>query len=153
MADSTSGTHHEVETKLDAEADFLLPDLSALPHVSGVADGEVHELEAVYLDSADLRLARHGTTFRRRTGGTDAGWHLKLPAAKTGRIEVRRAAGRSVGDVPRQLLGLVRVQVRGADGGPGGEGQHPAHRAPAARRGRRGAGRGGRRPRHRRGDG
>src|SRR5690348_766417 len=50
---------------------------------------------------------------RRRTGGTDAGWHLKLPAAKKGRIEVRRGLGRSERTVPPQLLGLVRVQLRG----------------------------------------
>src|SRR5690348_17800626 len=46
---------------------------------------------------------------RRRTGGPDAGWHLKLPAAKQGRIEVRRGLGRSERAVPPQLLGLVRV--------------------------------------------
>jgi CHAD domain-containing protein len=114
MATSTSsGTHHEIENKLDADAGFVLPNLCDLPGVTAVDDGEVQDLEAVYLDSDDLRLIRHGTTFRRRTGGTDAGWHLKLPAAKKGRIEVRRALGRSVRTVPPQLLGLVRVQLRG----------------------------------------
>ena len=106
-------THLEIEVKLDAGSDFVLPDLGGLPGVSAVEDDEVQQLEAVYLDSADLRLARHGTTFRRRTGGSDAGWHLKLPAAKQGRIEVRRAPGRSVQAVPPKLLGLVRVQLRG----------------------------------------
>lgn len=110
---SSSGTHHEIESKLDADADFVLPDLTGLPGVTAIDDGEVQDLEAVYLDSEDLRLARHGTTFRRRTGGSDAGWHLKLPAAKTGRIEVRRGLGRSERTVPPQLLGLVRVQLRG----------------------------------------
>ena len=110
---SSPGTHHEIETKLDADVDFVLPDLSGLPGVASVTDDETQELEAVYLDSEDLRLARHGTTFRRRTGGPDAGWHLKLPAAKQGRIEVRRGLGRSEKAVPPQLLGLVRVQLRG----------------------------------------
>jgi CHAD domain-containing protein len=110
---SSSGTHHEIEIKLDADADFRMPDLTGLPGVSTMADGEIQELAAVYLDSEDLRLARHGTTFRRRTGGSDAGWHLKLPAAKQGRIEVRRGLGRSERAVPPQLLGLVRVQLRG----------------------------------------
>ncbi|WP_242418751.1 CYTH domain-containing protein, partial [Frankia sp. CpI1-P] len=36
-------------------------------------------LDAVYYDSDDLRLARNQITLRRRTGGHDAGWHLKLP--------------------------------------------------------------------------
>jgi CHAD domain-containing protein len=110
---SSSGTHHEIENKLDADADFVLPDLAGQPAVTAVDAAEIQDLEAVYLDSEDLRLARHGTTFRRRTGGSDAGWHLKLPAAKHGRIEVRRALGRSERMVPPQLLGLVRVQLRG----------------------------------------
>jgi CHAD domain-containing protein len=114
MATTTdAGTHHEVEIKLDAERSFVLPDLHGLPGVTAVGAGEVQQLEAVYLDSADLRLARHGTTFRRRTGGTDAGWHLKLPDAGQGRIEVRRGLGRSVSAAPPKLLGLVRVQLRG----------------------------------------
>lgn len=110
---SSSGTHHEIENKLDADADFVLPDLVGLPGVIAVDNGEIQELEAVYLDSEDLRLAQHGTTFRRRTGGTDAGWHLKIPAAKRGRIEIRRGLGRSEKAVPPQLLKLVRVQLRG----------------------------------------
>jgi hypothetical protein len=90
-------TYLEIELKLEADPSFVLPDLAGLPGVTSVEDAQLQELEAVYLDSADLRLARHGTTFRRRTGGTDAGWHLKLPAAKQGRIEVRRAPGRMAG--------------------------------------------------------
>lgn len=116
-ADGTD-TYLEIELKLEADPTFVLPDLAGLPGVTSVEAGQLQELEAVYLDSADLRLVRHGTTFRRRTGGTDAGWHLKLPAAKEGRIEVRRAPGRSVTAVPPKLLGLVRVQLRGEPVGP-----------------------------------
>jgi hypothetical protein len=35
-------------------------------------------LEAVYYDAPDLRQLFEGVTLRRRTGGEDAGWHLKL---------------------------------------------------------------------------
>ena len=77
---TAAGTDQEVEVKLDAGPEVTLPDLTALPGVVAVAAGEDQHLEAVYLDSADLRLLRHGTTLRRRTGGSDAGWHLKLPA-------------------------------------------------------------------------
>jgi hypothetical protein len=35
--------------------------------------------EADYYDTDDLRLIRGGITLRRRRGGDDAGWHLKLP--------------------------------------------------------------------------
>jgi CHAD domain-containing protein len=114
MASSTDiGPHHEIEIKLDAAQDFALPDLQVLPGVVDVRDGGVHQLEAVYLDSPDLRLIRHGTTFRRRTGGDDAGWHLKLPAGGKTRIEVRRELGGEGDAVPPALLGLVRAQLRG----------------------------------------
>ena len=114
----TSRTHLEIETKLDADPNFVLPDLSGRAGVVAIGTGVVHELEAIYLDSDDLRLIRHGTTLRRRTGGPDAGWHLKLPAAKHGRIEVQRELGRSEQEVPKELLGLVRVQLRDEPVGP-----------------------------------
>ena len=37
-------------------------------------------LHAVYYDTPGLDLAARHITLRRRTGGTDASWHLKLPA-------------------------------------------------------------------------
>ena len=42
-------------------------------------------LDAVYYDTSAHDLARHRITLRRRTGGTDAGWHLKLPAGQDSR--------------------------------------------------------------------
>ena len=39
-------------------------------------------LTAAYLDTDDLRLARWRVSLRRREGGTDEGWHLKLPVAQ-----------------------------------------------------------------------
>ena len=111
---SASGIHTEVEIKLDADAGFVVPNLGRLPGVTAVEHGGTAELIAHYVDSPGLRLARHGTTFRRRTGGKDEGWHLKLPAAKkSGRLEIHELAGQSVHDVPPKLLSLVRVQLRG----------------------------------------
>ena len=46
-------------------------------------------LSTVYFDTEDLRLARSGITLRRRSGGSDDGWHLKLPAGSDARDEVR----------------------------------------------------------------
>jgi CHAD domain-containing protein len=116
---STPGLHREIEDKLDADTAFELPDLSDLPGVTGVGPVVVEELDAVYLDSADLGLARHDITLRHRTGGDDAGWHLKLPDPKRGRLEVRRPSaptGAAPDDleVPADLLALLRVQLRGA---------------------------------------
>ncbi|MGH3480415.1 MAG: CYTH domain-containing protein, partial [Nocardioidaceae bacterium] len=81
------GTHLEVERKYDAAPEARLPDLTRLPGVAGVAEPEQYDLDAVYFDTADLALARGRITLRRRTGGHDAGWHLKLPAGTPGRQE------------------------------------------------------------------
>ena len=55
--------------------------MPALAGVGPVARGRTgsRELEAVYHDTADLALARRGSTLRRRVRGQDSGWHLKLP--------------------------------------------------------------------------
>lgn len=45
-----------------------------------VTELPAEHLVAQYLDTADGRMARWGVTLRRREGGHDAGWHLKLPA-------------------------------------------------------------------------
>lgn len=82
----TDPDHHlEIETKLEIDPGVALPDVLQNGAVVGagivaLSDPVVHDLEAAYWDTVDLRLldARH--TLRRRTGGTDAGWHLKLPA-------------------------------------------------------------------------
>jgi CHAD domain-containing protein len=117
-----AGTHHEIEIKLDADPGFALPDLTTLPGVGSVGAAAEHQLEATYLDSADYRLIRGGSTLRRRTGGTDEGWHLKLKQPIKGdadsRLEIQKPLGRSVRTVPPALLGLVRVQLRGAEVNP-----------------------------------
>lgn len=70
----------EVEDKYEVPDGFELPDVGGLTGVAGVNDADTAELEAVYYDTDDLRLARSRITMRRRTGGGDAGWHVKLPA-------------------------------------------------------------------------
>ena len=67
----------EHEVKLSVDADFEMPDL-ALAGLPVVERGRAVTLTATYYDTDDLRLARSRATFRRRTGGKDAGWHLKL---------------------------------------------------------------------------
>src|SRR5436190_1704042 len=100
-------SHVEVERKYETDSAFTLPDLRDVPGVTRVADPERHTLLARYYDTADLRLARRGVTLRRRTGGTDDGWHLKLPRAKGERQEVRRPAGTAADSVPADLAELV----------------------------------------------
>ena len=57
-------------------------------------------------------LARPFPGVRRRTGGEDAGWHVKLPGGKDTRTEVRLPLGRAVRSVPIALLPHVRALVR-----------------------------------------
>lgn len=76
----------EVERKYDVDAETALPDWAALPGVARVGAAEPRELDARYLDTADGRLARARTALRRRTGGPDAGWHIKQ-ATPAGKIE------------------------------------------------------------------
>lgn len=110
--------HVEVEDKYTAEESLRLPALVGLPSVARVGQPEEFTLEATYVDTTDLRLAARGMTLRRRTGGTDAGWHLKLPIADGSRQEIRRPLDRSRSarpPVPAALLRLVRAHVRDAE--------------------------------------
>jgi CHAD domain-containing protein len=112
----TSG-HLEVETKYDVDEGFAVPDVSGLPDVATVDEPVEHLLEAVYLDTDDLRLLRARVTLRRRTGGSDAGWHLKLPAG-TARRELHAPLGRAVKNPPKGFLAPVTGILRDARTGP-----------------------------------
>jgi CHAD domain-containing protein len=108
----------EIETKYELPGDAELPSFTSLPQVSGTSKAPLQELEADYYDTADLRLIRAGITLRRRRGGEDAGWHLKLPQAADSRLEIRLPLGRTGARVPRELSELVRVHTRGMALGP-----------------------------------
>ncbi|MDN3294714.1 CYTH and CHAD domain-containing protein [Streptomyces ficellus] len=101
----------EIERKYEATPDTRLPDLTGVAGIARVLDKGVADLDAVYYDTGDLRLARASVTLRRRTGGDDAGWHLKLPVAPGVRDELRAPLEDGV---PRSLAGLVRARTRGA---------------------------------------
>ncbi|OIJ69443.1 CYTH and CHAD domain-containing protein [Streptomyces mangrovisoli] len=104
-------TKREIERKYESD-DSGLPDLTGVAGVAAVIDKGVADLDATYYDTSDERLASASLTLRRRTGGTDAGWHLKLPVAPGVRDEVQ--APLSAG-VPRALAALVRSRVRDAE--------------------------------------
>ncbi|MFM9369549.1 CHAD domain-containing protein [Streptomyces sp. Da 82-17] len=110
-------TKREIERKYEATATGDsdgpgLPDLTRVPGVAAVLDRGTVDLDATYYDTADLRLAASSRTLRRRTGGDDAGWHLKLPVAAGVRDEVQAPLSDRV---PRALAGLVRSRVRDAE--------------------------------------
>lgn len=103
----------EIERKFEVDDDFVLPALSIVDGVAAQSRAQQYDLASTYFDTVDLRLASAGVTLRRRTGGADDGWHLKLPVAAEERREVREAlgAGRRV---PAALSRRVRVHVRDA---------------------------------------
>ena len=113
----TPTVHREVERKLRVPSDFVLPDLVSEGLVTSIAPGASFDMAAVYHDTPRLSLFRWRATLRRREGGSDAGWHLKLPvagASSTSRDEIRvpLLAG-AVGSVPAALVDIVSPLIRG----------------------------------------
>jgi inorganic triphosphatase YgiF len=102
---SSSGDYLETEQKYDAGADFVLPDLGRLGG-RRTADPKRIYLSATYFDTEDLDLIKHRITLRRRVGGDDEGWHLKLPVRTDTRQEVRAPLDDS-GSVPARLAAQV----------------------------------------------
>src|SRR5680860_293019 len=104
--------HDEIERKYDVDASRDVPDLTVLRGVDKMAPPVELDQVAVYFDTADLRLLSAGVTLRRRTGGVDDGWHLKLPRDGDRRQEVRLALGEPDDGPPDLLLDRVRALVR-----------------------------------------
>jgi CHAD domain-containing protein len=102
----------EVERKYDVKDSAVLPPLQDLPGVRSVDPPVEHQLSAEYFDTTDLRLVSHRITLRRRTGGDDAGWHLKLPSSVDERQEHHEPLGKETEAIPGALLELIRVHTR-----------------------------------------
>lgn len=105
--------HLETERKYDVDPDFAVPDFRSIPGCTGVSAPERYQLSATYFDTADMRLAAHGVTLRRRTGGTDEGWHLKLPVQPGTRREVHVPLSAGTGAVPQRMEALVAEITEG----------------------------------------
>ncbi|GIG30442.1 CYTH and CHAD domain-containing protein [Cellulomonas marina] len=136
----TDGVQTERERTYDVGHGGDLPDLAALAAeavpdlperlrevVTGArVETDRYALRTVYLDTEDLRLATAGITLRRREGGADDGWHVKLPAS-TGASRDSSSRGGGDGneqtrtevhrpltddeDPPAELLRLVRART------------------------------------------
>ncbi|GHF86630.1 CYTH and CHAD domain-containing protein [Streptomyces sp. NRRL_ISP-5395] len=108
-------TKREIERKYEATDDTRLPDLTRAAGVDRSVHRGLTELDAVYHDTADLRLAADALTLRRRTGGADEGWHLKFPVATGIRDELHEPLADTL---PRPLAALLRSRVRHAELAP-----------------------------------
>jgi inorganic triphosphatase YgiF len=102
----------EIEQKYDAGPDFELPDLGTLPGYA-VTEPETFHLNATYFDTDDLRLAANKVTLRRRTGGEDDAWHLKLPVRPGTRRERHLPLSAGTGTVPEEMQAMVAEYTGG----------------------------------------
>jgi hypothetical protein len=130
----------EIERKYDVDDEAAVPDLVGVGVGAGAGAGggagsalevarvvldPAASLSATYHDTPDHRLLGARVTLRRRTGGHDAGWHLKLPpeVAGGGRREVHHPLGADDESVPAELLDRVTALLgTGGDGGGDGDG-------------------------------
>ncbi|WP_433301030.1 CHAD domain-containing protein [Actinoplanes sp. CA-030573] len=101
-----------------------MPSLVGTAGIRDAAPAETHDLDATYFDTDELTLMQNRRTLRRRTGGGDAGWHLKTPGTGGSRTEHRlplngdrdgEQSSDQNGDqntVPAELRGQVRAIIR-----------------------------------------
>ncbi|RFA20224.1 CYTH and CHAD domain-containing protein [Subtercola boreus] len=102
--------HIEIERKYDVDDTTVVPDLTGVGSIARVSEPDTATLHAVYYDTADFRLASERIVLRRRGGGADEGWHIKLPGDE-GRLELHWPLG-DESPVPAAVLDLVLVHVR-----------------------------------------
>ena len=121
-----TGEHEQIETerKYDVDTGFVLPDLTGAGGSASMAPPDVQRLEATYFDTDDLRLIGAHITLRRRTGGDDAGWHIKLPVGG----DTRREVHFPLGPPGRVVPGRDRRRGR-----PAGRAGRPCARSPGWR--------------------
>jgi CHAD domain-containing protein len=94
----------EREVKLSVGSDFTLPALQT--------EATPRHLRAVYYDTEDQRLARHGVTLRRRLEDGRDLWQLKLPSDDD-RLELEEEADGP--DIPADFTRLLTAFTRGAE--------------------------------------
>lgn len=109
---SKTARYTEIERKFAVTENTVSPSFEGLSAVAEVVRTGTQHLDAVYFDTPDRDLAAHRITLRRRTGGSDAGWHLKLPAGVDTRTEVRAPLGTATDTVPEDLRDIVLAIVR-----------------------------------------
>ncbi|MGE2730333.1 CHAD domain-containing protein [Mycolicibacterium vaccae] len=107
----------ETERKFEVVDSSVAPSFDGLSVVARVERLPSQPLEAVYFDTSEFDLARRRITLRRRTGGVDEGWHVKLPAGTAfgpdTRTEIRHPlADADETSVPASIRDVVLAIVR-----------------------------------------
>lgn len=105
----------ERERKFDLDPGRPVPRLSAVEPVVMQRETARIVLDATYFDTDDARLLRAGITLRRRTGGVDDGWHLKLPVSPNVRDEIQLPLAAGDLNVPVELTDRIRGRADPTD--------------------------------------
>jgi len=114
---NASGAHvtSEIEEKFDLpHRRWVVPELAGVGRIRRSGPVRRPHLDATYFDTAGRALAGAGITVRRRTGGDDEGWHVKLRAVKGARTEVQFPLGRAVRRPPAAIQRLLTAPTAGA---------------------------------------
>lgn len=115
MAKAARASRHvELERKFGVPESGVSPSFDGMPGVVTRAERlPTQYLEATYFDTARHDLAANRITLRRRSGGSDAGWHLKLPSAVGANAEARAELRVPLDpDLPAELRDMVLAIVR-----------------------------------------
>ena len=114
--------HREVEFKFRVAADFDLTSIlnSFFAGEIAATPDQPRTMSATYFDTPSAALLRWGITMRNRTGGTDAGWHLKLPTfgEKATKGATKRIELHASGDMehpPAQFMSVIGILLRDSD--------------------------------------
>lgn len=108
-------TEVEIERKFRADDALEIAGLESIEGVAAVAAPVEHDLDAEYFDTVDLSLYRIGTVVRRRRGGPDEGWHVKVERPDGSRLEVHESLGSEAAAVPPELMRLLVLHVHGRE--------------------------------------
>ncbi|MCU1686375.1 MAG: hypothetical protein JWQ81_7114 [Amycolatopsis sp.] len=103
----------EWERKFDLASGTAVPRLAGVGPIATVTEPQEIHLDATYFDTRGFRLSQAGITLRRRTGGEDEGWHLKLPVGPEQREEIHLPLAEGRTSVPAELARLVTARTNG----------------------------------------
>jgi CHAD domain-containing protein len=78
----------EQETKFEVDTDWVMPPVADLVPDGGRMEQDVRKLDNSYFDTPGAGLRLFGITLRRRVGGSETGWQLKVPSG-TARTELQ----------------------------------------------------------------
>lgn len=118
MSSTRIQTHLEVEFKYRVPENFSIEPL--LTGDLACESGSIRTMSATYFDTTTATLLRWGITMRHRMGGSDDGWHLKIPvfdSGITGGASVRSElhVDGEAGDPPAQFIAVIGALLRDSE--------------------------------------